>query len=104
MDFGAVSHVGGASSEAGPDRPTVRGTGRGSYIGPAAVTERKKLISSGFLLRSTLYGPRPGYGAIGLMRGGTLQVGGGVPSMLFVTYLFIFVRALVFERSYHLVK
>ena len=70
MDFGAVSHVGGASSEAGPDRPTVRGTGRGSYIGPAAVTERKKLISSGFLLQSTPHIPRPDYGTISSMHGG----------------------------------
>ena len=49
-------------------RPYAGQTG-GSDIGPAAVPERKKLISSGFSLRSTPYGPLPGYGAIGFMRG-----------------------------------
>ena len=55
-------------------RPYAGQTG-GSDIGPAAVPERKKLISSGFSLLSPLYGPRPGYGAIGLMRGGAGEAG-----------------------------
>ena len=55
-----------------PD-PTARpytGQAGGSYIGPAAVTERKKLISSGFLLQSTPHIPCPDYGAISSMHGG----------------------------------
>ena len=49
-------------------RPYAGQTG-GPDIGLAAVPERKNLILFGFLLRSTPYGPRPGYGAIGSMSG-----------------------------------
>ena len=58
-----------------PIAPPYAGQTGGSDIGPVAVPERKKLISSGFSLRSTLYGPRPGYQAIGSMRGGAGDAG-----------------------------
>ena len=70
MGSSTVSDVGGASPKPAADRPTGHGTDRGVYVGAAAVPERKKLNSRGFLLQSTPYGPRPGYGAIGSMRGG----------------------------------